>query len=63
MNINTGQYRPVTSPDDMRENEVFVSGSLEQIEELSRRLKLGAAEVERRKARRKIQKGSRKQNR
>lgn len=58
-----GIYREVKSPEEIRLGEVFISGSLEDVEEISRRVKLGAAELERRKSRRKTQRSSRKKNR
>lgn len=63
MNINTGAVRPLTIDSKLGPDEVEVFGTFDQIEELSRRVKLGNAEIERRKKRSKIQKASRKDNR
>lgn len=52
------QWRELASP-----NEVLVHGSEAEIAELSRRVKLGASEIERRKARRRQQSASRRANR
>lgn len=60
---SNGAYRPVDGPDQLMAGEVLVSGDPFAVEELSRRVKLGDAEIERRKKRRKIQKTSRRHNR
>jgi len=67
ISTTTGDVRYATSIKDALEratqDEAIVLGKLEQIEALSRRVKLGEAELQKRKRRRSQQKASRRANR
>lgn len=64
MNIETGDFRQIDPLiESLRDGEVMVWGTDEEMVELSRRVRLGAAELDKRKKRRKAQKQSRKLNR
>lgn len=69
MDPETGDYRLIENleaalrAEAEAKNELLLVGTEQQIEDLSRRVKLGNAELDRRARRRKQQRQSRKQNR
>lgn len=63
MNPNTGDYYRLEPGEAPHLGDVLVTGTDEQVAELSRRVKLGARQLDNRKARRQQQRASRRRNR